>query len=140
MLIRKIVVGYDGSGYSKRALEAAIYLAKALEASVTTLTVIQAPEFSPSLDEIDEGYKDAEKMIKPLLDEIKGFGEQNKIEINSVVLRGHPAGSIVKYAFDKKADLIIMGTRGVGGFKSMILGSIAQKVVSYSKVPVMVIK
>ena len=140
MVIRKIVVGYDGSDYSKRALETAIYLAKAVNASITTLTVIRAPEFSPSLDEIDEAYKDAEKMIKPQLEEIKRIGEENKIDINTVVLRGHPAESIVKYSFDKKADLIIMGTRGLGGFKSLIIGSVAQKVVSYSKVPVMVIK
>ncbi|MEW6621962.1 MAG: universal stress protein [Bacillota bacterium] len=140
MVIKRIVVGYDGSKYSKKALEAAISLAKTLEASVTVLAVVRAPEFSPTIDEIDEAYKNGERTIKPQLEEIRRIGEENKIALNAVILHGHPAESIVKYASDKKADLIIVGTRGAGGFKSLIIGSVAQKVVGYSKVPVLVIK
>lgn len=46
----------------------------------------------------------------------------------------------MRYAADQRADLIVIGTRGLGGFRDLIIGSVAQKVVSYSKVPVLVIK
>lgn len=140
MAIRKIIVGYDGSQFSEKALQTGKYLAAALGSTLTTVTVLRAPEFSPSIDEIDESYNHAEKTIRPKLDEIARAGREAGLEIETVVLRGHPAESIVNYAAGIKADLIIMGTRGLGGFKSLIIGSVAQKVVSYSKIPVLVVK
>jgi nucleotide-binding universal stress UspA family protein len=140
MDIRKILVGFDGSAHSKKAFEAAVELALKFNASIVTVTVIRPPEFSPTIDEIDEVMDEAERKFAPLLQEIKEKGIKSGLDVQSVILKGHPAESIVKYAYDHKADLIVMGTRGLGGFKSLIIGSVAQKVVSYAKVPVLIIK
>lgn len=140
MEIRKIVVGFDSSTHSRKALEAAVDLARPLNATIIIVTVVRPPEFSPTIDEIDEVTLNAEKTIKPLLQEIEAMAADKKVPVQTVVLRGHPAESIVRFAYDNKADLIIMGTRGLGGFKSLIIGSVAQKVVAYSKVPVMIVK
>lgn len=140
MNIRKILVAFDGSASSQKAFRAAVDLALKLNANVTTLSVIHVPDFSPSMDEIVETVDEAEKHFQPLLRELIDYGQQSELEIKSIIKRGHPAATIIKYASANQFDLIVIGTRGLGGFKKMILGSIAQKVVSYSNTPVMVIR
>lgn len=140
MAFRKIVVGYDGSEYSKKALDIGLIMAQKMGSSLVVVTVLSAPEFSATIDEIDESFNHAEKKVQPQLDELKKMCLAQGVEIETAILKGHPAESIVKFASQRKADLIIMGTRGIGGFKSLVIGSVAQKVVSYSKVPVMVVK
>ena len=141
MDVKKNVVAYDGSEGSQRALKWALTLAaSSLKSEVVAVTVVKPPEFSPMISEIDEFYSDAEQHYQPLLVKVHEFGNEYGIHIKSEILRGHPAESIAKYGFEQKADLIITGTRGMGGFKSLIIGSVAQKVVTYSKVPVLVVK
>jgi nucleotide-binding universal stress UspA family protein len=138
--IMNIVLAYDGSQGSQRALEWVVILARQLGAKVTAVTVVKPPEYSPTIDEVDEFYADGERHYRPLLTKVVEFGLEQGLTIKTEILRGHPAESIVKYAYDQKADLIVTGTRGMGGFKNLIIGSVAQKVVTYSKVPVLVIK
>lgn len=140
MELKKMVVGYDGSEGSRKAMEWAVSLACKVKSDVVAVAVVRMPEFSPSMDEIEEAYVDGERYYRPLLEKIVEYGEEQGASIRTEILRGHPAESLVRYAYDRKADLIVMGTRGMGGFKSLIIGSVAQKVVSYSKVPVVVIK
>ena len=135
--VKSIVLAYDGSQGSQRALEWVVTL---LGAKVTAVTVVKPPEYSPTIDEVDEFYADGERHYRPLLTKVVEFGLEQGLTIKTEILRGHPAESIVKYAYDQKADLIVTGTRGMGGFKNLIIGSVAQKVVTYSKVPVLVIK
>lgn len=138
--LNKILIAFDGSKGSFKALEWAVGLTEKVKAELTAIIVVKPPEFSPTISEIDEFCDDAEKYYQPQIDKLKIFGERNGVDIKTVVLRGHPAENIVKYAFENKMDLIVMGTRGLGGFKSMVIGSVAQKVTSYSKVPVTIIR
>ncbi|MCR4441745.1 MAG: universal stress protein [Peptococcaceae bacterium] len=140
MSFRKIVIGYDSSEYSKKALDTGLVMAQKLGSSLVVVTVLRNPEFSATIDEIDESFTHAEKQVRPWLDELKKVYSAQGVEIETAILRGHPAESIVKFAAECKADLIIVGTRGIGGFKSLVIGSVAQKVVSYSKIPVLVVK
>jgi nucleotide-binding universal stress UspA family protein len=140
MEISKMVVGYDGSASSRKAVEWAVSLAAKLKSDVVVVAVVRSPEFSPSMDEVEESYTDGERYYQPLLDEMVEYGKENDVPIRTEILRGHPAESLVRYAYDRKADLLVIGNRGAGGFISLIIGSIAQKVVSYSQVPVVVIK
>lgn len=140
MEIHKIIVAYDGSKQSQKDLEWAVSLALKLDSEVISVTVVKPPEFSPTISEIEEFYSDSEKKCQPIMDKVRRYGAEMGIEIKTEVLRGHPAESIVKYSFEKKADLIVTGTRGLGGFKNLVIGSVAQKIVTYSQVPVTVIK
>ncbi|GBG54757.1 universal stress protein [Sporomusaceae bacterium FL31] len=140
MEIKKIVVAYDGSSERERALNWAIDLAGKLRSDVVVVSVVKPPEFSPTISEIEEFYEDGEKHFRPLLNKVEEKVNSLSISLRVEILRGHPTESIVRYAFDRRADLVAMGTRGTGGFKSLIIGSVAQKVVTYSKVPVVVIK
>ncbi|WP_206811199.1 universal stress protein [Paradesulfitobacterium ferrireducens] len=139
MDIRSILVGLDGSKSSRKALQAAVDLSRKLNATVTTLTVVHLPDFSPGGGEVEE-LEQAEKYYQPLLQEVKAYGSTLGCDIMTVILKGHPTEQLLQYAEDHQVDLIVIGTRGLGGFKKLLMGSVAQKVVSYSKIPVMVIR
>lgn len=140
MDVKKMVVAYDGSAGSHKALAWAVDLAAKLGAAVVAVSVVKLPEFSSSIDEVDEWYKDGEKQYLPLLTQAADYGEAHGVSLQTEILKGHPAESLMHYAVDRQADLIVMGTRGMGGFKSLIIGSVAQKVVTYATVPVAVVK
>lgn len=140
MGIRKIVVAYDGSVGSEKALQWALTLANAIHSQLVIATVVRPPEFSASIDEVDAVYEEGEKYAQPLLAKAVAQAENLGLEADTVILKGHPAESLVRYAANRQVDLIVLGTRGLGGFKSLIIGSVAQKVVTYSTVPVTVIK
>ena len=140
MDVKKMVVAYDGSPGSHKALAWAVDLAIRLGSAVVVVSVVKPPEFSASIDEVDEWYADGEKQYRPLLAQAIAYGETQGLVLQTEILKGHPAESLMRYAVDRKADLIVMGTRGMGGFKSLIIGSVAQKVVTYAQVPVVVVK
>ncbi|SDF73067.1 universal stress protein [Sporomusa acidovorans] len=140
MDVKKMVVAYDGSAGSHKALAWAVSLAAKLGGDVVVVSVVKPPEFSSSIDEVDEWYEGGEKQYRPLLEQAAAYGEAEGVSLKTEILRGHPAESIIRYAADRKADLIVTGTRGMGGFKSLVIGSVAQKVVTYAKVPVVVVK
>jgi nucleotide-binding universal stress UspA family protein len=140
MNVKKIVVAVDGSPHSLKAMEWAMDMATRYDAQIATVTVVKPPEFSPTISEVDEFYEDAENHCRPMLQKLQELGKEHGLDVNTQILRGHPAESIVKYAYDNTVDLIITGTRGLGGFKNLVIGSVAQKVVTYSKIPVLVVK
>ncbi len=140
MDVKKIAVAYDGSKGSKLALEWAVGMALKFNAIIMTVTVVKTPEFALTSGDADVFVKDAEKYYHPLLTEIREYGNKHRVAVKTDLLYGHPAECIVKYAFQENADLLITGTRGMGGFKNLVIGSVAQKVVCYSSIPVLVIK
>lgn len=140
MEMNKILVGFDGSPSSKKALEHAKSLSVKLNSSVTVLTVVRLPDFSSSMDEVSEVMDEAEKRVAPMHKEIAESAQNEGIKLQTLIVHGHPVEKIIDYAQENGFDLIVIGTRGVGGFKKLVIGSVAQKVVSYSKVPVMVVK
>lgn len=71
---------------------------------------------------------------------IKGAGEMEGVNVESVLLEGHPADELTRYAEENEMDIIVMGTLGRTGINRLLLGSVAENVVRHSKVPVMVIR
>lgn len=141
MMFQKIMVAYDASPRSEKALQWAIQLALQLKSEMEIITVVTPPEFSTNIDEIDEFYSDGDSHYIPALEESKIQAENAGIlNVSYKILHGHPAESIVRYASNGKFDLIVMGTRGMGGFKNLIIGSVAQRVMTYAEVPVTIIK
>lgn len=140
MDIKRTVVAYDGSEESQKALNWGIYFGKKFGAAVRTVTVIAPPEFGPEISEQDDYYLNAKKYYQPKLDKVREYGEQSGIPIETVILTGQPAESIINYASNNDMDLILLGTRGLGGFDHLIIGSVAQKVTKYSNIPVLIVQ
>jgi len=135
----KILVAYDGSEFSKRALKEAVDLAKKFNGSVTLLHVFWDPTV-PTVKKL-EGTEirdqptlkliaDAEKLLK---------GEKVNYEMRSERSDDAPY-VILKTARDDGCDAIAMGSRGMGGAKAWILGSVSSRVVAESPCPVIVVK
>lgn len=142
MNISNILVAVDGSANSARAVDAAIYLAKNCDAKVTAVYVVP---FGARLafEGINRAakeafFKEGKKHLSAAQKKIKSKG----ITSNTKILEGrNPGNAIVNHSNRKpKYDLIMLGSRGIGGLKEAFLGSVSSYVLHKSKVPVMVVK
>lgn len=140
--IEKIVIATDGSEYTHRAIAFGLSLAKKLGAKVYALSVLDiAPVMSVPIDGAWKGVFDLmhEECFKATA-YVKEAGEEIGVEVETVVLEGKPAEKIVEYAEENDIDLVVMGTTGKSGLDRILLGSVAERVVKLSHVPVLVVR
>jgi len=135
----KLLVPVDGSEYSLKAVESACDLAKA-QAPSTIVLVAAAME----IPELSEGRYIADKM-KAQAEVALAKGKEAALKCGvtpeMILATGpSPAEEIVAVAKKEKADLIVIGSRGLAGKTSSFLGSTASKVVTYSPCSVLVVK
>ena len=136
--IKHILVALDGSDASKKGLDRAIYIAKLTGAKITGVTVVVV---YPTLAGTVINYKKylTEKSEK-MLDSIKKDCEKQTVQFTYKILYGKPSSQIAGFASKENVDLIVIGSKGIGGFKGTILGSISNSVAQKSKVSVLVVK
>ena len=151
-IFSKILVAIDGSQPSIDAANYAIEIAKKNNNSqLISLTVldistprrlsssfITAPTYG--LKELEEQRKQAEKWLESISKKVEEI--EKNIHYKAEIIEGSISveGTIVDYAENENIDLIVIGTRGRSGFKRMLLGSVASKVVTYATCPVLVVK
>lgn len=133
-----VVVGMDGGPDSRRALQWAAEYASAVSAPLLALTAYDLPTvYGPyamagwgNSDELENG---ARTMLDDAIRDILGEGAA----VEQHVLRGHPAEALV--ASSKDARMVVVGSRGRGGFTGLLLGSVSQHVVANARCPVVVL-
>jgi nucleotide-binding universal stress UspA family protein len=139
-MFEKILVAVDGSDHSLKAAKLAGNLARL---SGGTLRVITAYEEVPSyLGEPNLSQtiaKRTEKAEEVLDEAIKEIGDIPG-DCETEILSGDPAETILRVVDTFKIDIVIMGTRGQGGIKSLLLGSQSHKVLSAAPCPVMLVR
>ncbi|HVW24486.1 MAG TPA: universal stress protein [Polyangiaceae bacterium] len=140
MTITKILVPIDYSEHAERALSTATNLAQVLGATVHVVHVgPDAPYFGPPLA---PGRAFAHELAEANRKEFDAYLlalRERGIEAAGTLATGVPYVEINRLAKDIGADLIVMGTRGRTGFEYLLLGSVAERVVRTSPVPVMVV-
>jgi len=135
---QRILIATDGSPGSRVAIDEGLGLAESLGAGVTFVSVRPAP--SPVLG--DPYYQRA--LTKELarartaLAEAVACARERGIECDAAVLEGDVADEIVALARERDADVIVVGTRGLGQFKSRLMGSVSTAVVHSANRPVLV--
>lgn len=144
--IKKIIWASDGSDESEEALNYAIFLARIFRSEITGVYVI---EMHPRLlydyarDPDSELYswveQTAENHKERLISEAEISGIQG-ISFRTTVSIGDPSEEIVKLARRKKADLIVLGVRGLGLIDKMLVGSTTLKVLRKSRIPVLSVR
>ena len=148
MLIRKILVAIDGSKPSMDASIQAIDLAKKFEAELIAIHVID-PRYShletalsPRPGRLKEAVMFAMEKGKQNLEKVKHNATEKNVRVNTDIIVGKTsvANEIVEYAEKDRINIIIIGRRGISGFKRMLLGSVASGVVTYAHCPVFVVK
>ena len=146
-IFSKILVAIDGSDASMDAADYAISISKQHNAELLyALHVIHPADadlFGATGETSAAAYHtiNMNKEAQKYLDNVKLKANEKNIQIKTEVIAStNTAGGIVDYAEDKDVDLIVIGTRGKSGFKKILLGSVASKVVTYAHCPVMVVK
>jgi nucleotide-binding universal stress UspA family protein len=139
-MFKKILVAFDGSEHARRATKLAGELARMHKDSelwlVCAMDILPAELGKPFIDEL---ITERTHIGTEMLQQAKGIIGKG-ITIHEELLFGAPAESIMNVANNNDCDLIIMGTRGVGGLKGLLMGSQIQKVISLSDIPVMAVK
>lgn len=136
--IKHILVALDISGASKKGLDTAISLAKLSNAKITCVTVLVV---YPTLVATVINYKKfLTKKAEAMLDTTKKYCEKQEIQFTSKVLSGNPSFEITKFAQTQNMDMIIIGSKGLGGIKGKVLGSVVNSVVHESNISVLVVK
>lgn len=137
-----IVVGYDGSAHSEHSIEWAMKEAALRRAPLTVLAVhpvaISGWTRTPITFPADEGEVDkARAAAQESVDKLSsGFsGERPAVTIRA--LSGVPAEELIKAGED--ADLLVVGSRGAGGFGRLLLGSVSSQVTHHAPCPVVVV-
>lgn len=141
---RKIVVGYDGSATSQRALDFAITVAKT---NGDRIVIAHVLEWSPysflTPDELEERHKRRQDeleraetvIITPVADHVRAAG----LTVSTALRYGHIAKTLCQIASEEGADLIFVGRMGHSGLSSRIFGSVAGTVAQMSPVPVTIV-
>ena len=146
MTYRHILVPVDESPISYAAVEQALILAKTLNCQVTITSVIAVDpfvgvDFYKVAPAITDYFMQAEKNAKERLEDIKQSFVRDGIPVDVKLVHGvSPTEGIIQVANEISADLIIMGSHGRTGFKKLVLGSVAQAVLTQSPIPVLIIK
>lgn len=140
--IQKILIAVDGSDNSFQACEAGGIIARGCDSKVSIVYAMPPLSIfsSPMKDEYQSSQmENARKSIdkaKSLLKTTSGMKAESEI-LHS---RGSIADSLIKYAIRESSDLVVAGTRGLGGFKRMLLGSVSGNLVSNSTSSVLVVR
>ncbi|MDY0388819.1 MAG: universal stress protein [Methanolobus sp.] len=141
--INKIVVATDGSENSKNAVEWGVAMAKVNNAELTAVYVI--PDSGATLamrGEMwakglrDHLHEEGNKAVKYVID----AGEKEGVKVGAKIIENKSsADGITDFARENDADIIIIGTKGKTGLEHIMLGSVAENVVRYSKKKVLVV-
>ena len=149
-MFSKVLVAYDGSDPSKRALDHAAKMAAMFEGELVILTVVpkvsvpiysnaelgaQAMDIASLQERMRENYSQS---LKKADEEIRGLYPHLKVE--TILKEGRPSSIIVSEADKLGVSLIVMGSRGLGGISGWILGSTSRQVVDQCTKAILIVK
>lgn len=158
MSFQKILVPYDGSKFSDKALETAIGIAK-MSGQNTELILLHVTPYIPIpltferpvyyaktgksiplTQYIEELTKEMEENASTMMDEVKKKYTDKEIKIENVLLHGYPPEKIIEFANEQRVDLIVIGSVGLSGFSRVkALGSVSRNVSERASCPVLIV-
>jgi nucleotide-binding universal stress UspA family protein len=144
-MFKKILLPTDGSATAQRAALVAVDLARRYDAALEIVSVIDPLPFVYFPDGGSEAMalymEAAEAAAKLGIAAAEDAAKVAGVAFSGHVLREHgPAQAITEHALSSGCELIVMGSHGRRGLDAVILGSVAQKVLTLAKVPVLVVK
>jgi nucleotide-binding universal stress UspA family protein len=138
-MFKNILIAVDGSEYSNKALAYARDMAQTCRATLWLVRVFAHPSDLLGYDDFEKIYAKRKCAGQLVLDAATERLGESDCEVREELVEGPEAESIINCAKNNQADLIIMGTRGMGGIKGLLLGSVSRKVIHYATCPVMVV-
>ena len=145
-MFARIVVGTDGSETAKQAVREAAQLAKQTGAALYIVSAFDPVPQGRLREERLEAPSDIEYTLGPtedvdatLADAAKAVDEAG-VEVRTIARQGEPADAILDVAEEEKADLIVVGNKGMTGAKRFLLGSVPNKVSHHAPSSVLIIR
>lgn len=140
-MFEKILAAVDGSDHALRAVQKAADLTRAVQAKELHVVVVYDPIpvylGEPNMQiAINTRKGEAEAILDTAL---KAIGE-TPCKVEADILEGSAAEAIIEAAKNRKCDLIVMGSRGLGRLAGLLLGSTSQKVVAHAPCPVLIVR
>lgn len=142
MIFKRILIATDGSQNVTKAIDAAINFAKITGAKLFAVYVVDiksavhSPRGILGRDVIELMHRRGEEAIK----KVKLEAELKNVDFEGTVIEGHPADAIVRFAKEKEIDLIVIGTLGRTGLEHFLIGSVAERIVRSSPIPVLTVR
>ncbi|QER42680.1 universal stress protein [Thermodesulfobacterium sp. TA1] len=126
LTLEKVLLATDGSVYSQRAAFWTVDFCKKLDIALYVVSVAK----------IDNEVSFAEECVKTVEEKAKNQG----VKVETLVVKGEPFEKILEVSSQKEVNLIIMGCKGKTGLEKILIGSVAERVVENSNVPVVLVK
>jgi len=151
-MFARILVAADGSENAKRAAQAATYLAKRYGSELVVLHVIARPSYvnvpvfpsmgQPPPTSYSEDYEYAKRVAKGHIDGIVSQARNQGVNVRWEIREAVPSTvkGITECAETENADLVVVGTRGLEGFRKLLIGSVSSGVIAHAHCPVLVVR
>lgn len=137
---QKILVAYDGSSHSQRALELGIKIAQCSQAAIGLVCAHdRVPSFlgdAETEDLIGKAVFHAQEVLAPAVQQLRVEG----FDVATNVLEGPAAEAILRVAETQQFDLIVLGSRGLSDWQGALIGSTSHRVLHHAKVPVLIVR
>lgn len=138
---RKILVPFDGSQGSWKALRKALLLARERGAEITALSVEEhLPHYAATVGEVEEEKELENAYFAQLHPQAVAMAKEQGLDLKTETLVGHAAQTIVRYAEEHEFDLIVIGHSGHSRVWGMLLGSTTTRVVDQAYCDVLVVR
>jgi nucleotide-binding universal stress UspA family protein len=138
-MFNNIVLAFDGSEYSDKALLRAKAIAERFGATLWLVHVFRNPSDLLGYTDFEKIYAKRKSAAQAVMDDARQKLGRTTFTVQEELQEGNETDSILKVAENCTADLIVMGTRGLGAVKGFLVGSVSRKVIHYAACPVMVV-
>jgi nucleotide-binding universal stress UspA family protein len=147
-MIKKILVATDASAASNRAVSMAAYMAACHEAELLILHVIrdmQLPTMLKKAPELEEFANKREDILRQVAETILHEAEvrarkDGATRVQTAIGAGDPASSIIGFTKRRNIDIIVVGTRGLGKVKELLLGSVSRKITNKAEANCLIVR
>jgi len=140
-MFKRILIANDGSEGAKKALHAALALAKTFGAEIQSISIKERPShYAETVGEVMEEQEEAERFFARVNAEAKAMATQDGVDLKCTVLAGHEVETIARFARDGCFDLLVVGFMGHSRAFGRIWGGTSQNLTRIAPCSVLVIK
>jgi len=137
-MLERILLAVDASEHARKAVPAAIELARVGGGTVRVLHVREV-HYPPPPTVVGDSPQDAQQLVDAVVAELQQAGVTAEGAVRPSA-SASPAGTILQEARDADAGMIVLGSRGLSDLGGLLLGSVAHKVIQLSTCPVLVVR
>jgi len=139
-MLKKILVGLDGSAGSFKAFEEALSLASLAKIELHTLSVEDVPRFPGTIGEVVDRQEAADMKFGEAIAKAKEMADRNGVKLKPNVLMGHEVATIVEFLRENQFDLLVIGFMGHSAVYARVMGGTCQNLVRLAPCAILVVK